>query len=96
MCVLFFEEKESQIEFGNNLKININNINFEDKYEIGEEIGEGHFAVSFKRIEKARGLSDRAPVAQTVLDAPALASRLRNSLCGIPAATHRPPAGADL
>ena len=52
MCVLFFEEKESQIEFGNNLKININNINFEDKYEIGEEIGEGHFAVVKKCLNK--------------------------------------------
>ena len=52
MCLLFFEEKETQIEFGNNLKININNTNFEDTYEIGEEIGEGHFAVVKKCLNK--------------------------------------------
>ena len=40
MNLLFFDDKETQIEFGNNLKICINNINFEDKYEIKEEIGE--------------------------------------------------------
>ena len=52
MCLLFFEEKETQLEFGNNLKININNTNFEDTYEIGEEIGEGHFAVVKKCLNK--------------------------------------------
>ena len=38
--------------------------------------------------ECAQGLSARAPVAQTVLDCSAGASRLRNSLCGIPADTR--------
>ena len=52
MNLLFFDDKETQIEFGNNLKICINNINFEDKYEIKEEIGEGHFAVVKKCINK--------------------------------------------
>ena len=52
MSILFFEDKETQIEFGNNLKININNCNFEDKYEIGDEIGEGHFAVVKKCVNK--------------------------------------------
>ena len=40
------------MEFGNYLKININNINFEDKYEIKEEIGQGHFAVVIKCLDK--------------------------------------------
>ena len=53
MSVLYFEERESQIEFGNNLKYKINNINFEDKYEIGEKIGEGHFAVVKKCLNKS-------------------------------------------
>ena len=52
MNLLFFDEKDTQIEFGNNLKICINNINFDDKYEIKEEIGEGHFAVVKKCINK--------------------------------------------
>ena len=52
MGVLFFDEKESQQEFGNNLKVNINNINFEENYEIGEEIGQGHFAVVKKCLNK--------------------------------------------
>jgi tRNA A-37 threonylcarbamoyl transferase component Bud32 len=52
MNVLFFEEKETQIEFGTNLKIQIDNTNFEDKYDIGDEIGEGHFAVVKKCIDK--------------------------------------------
>ena len=52
MTLLFFDEKDTQIEFGNNLKICINNINFDDKYEIKEEIGEGHFAVVKKCINK--------------------------------------------
>ena len=52
MTLLFFDEKDTQIEFGNNLKICINNENFEDKYEIKEEIGEGHFAVVKKCINK--------------------------------------------
>ena len=52
MGVLFFDDKESQIEFGNNLKVNINNTNFEDNYEIGEEIGQGHFAVVKKCLNK--------------------------------------------
>ena len=54
--------------------------------------GEGHFACSFKRddkkVERARGLSDSAPVAQTVLAAQEEPSRLRNSLWGITAATR--------
>ena len=52
MCVIFFEEKEAQIEFGNKLKININNTDFEENYEIGDEIGQGHFAVVKKCINK--------------------------------------------
>ena len=52
---LFFEEKESQIEFGNQLKQNINNANFEDKYETMEKIGEGNFAEVKKCIEKKSG-----------------------------------------
>ena len=52
MSVIFFEDKETQMEFGNNLKININNINFEDKYEIGDVIGEGHFATVKKCVNK--------------------------------------------
>ena len=52
MTLLFFDEKDTQIEFGNNLKICINNENFEDKYQIKEEIGEGHFAVVKKCINK--------------------------------------------
>jgi serine/threonine protein kinase len=53
--LIFFEDKDSQIEFGNYLKIKINNINFEDVYEIKEEIGQGHFAVVKKCIEKNTG-----------------------------------------
>ena len=34
------------------LKIQIDNTNFEDKYDIGDEIGEGHFAVVKKCIDK--------------------------------------------
>ena len=52
MNLLFFDDKDAQIEFGNNLKISINNINFEDRYEIKEEIGQGHFAVVKKCIDK--------------------------------------------
>ena len=52
VSLLFFDDKESQMEFGNYLKININNINFEDKYEIKEEIGQGHFAVVIKCLDK--------------------------------------------
>ena len=52
---LLFEEKELQFEFGKQLKININNTNFEDKYEIKEKIGEGHFAVVKKCIKKQNG-----------------------------------------
>ena len=52
VSLLFFDDKESQNEFGNYLKININNINFEDKYEIKEEIGQGHFAVVKKCLDK--------------------------------------------
>ena len=52
MSLLLFEDKEKQIEFGSNLKIKIENINFEDKYEIGDIIGEGHFAVVKKCINK--------------------------------------------
>ena len=55
MSIIFFEDKETQIEFGNNLKININNINFEDKYEIRDIIGEGHFATVKKCINKNNG-----------------------------------------
>ena len=50
--LIFFEDKDSQMEFGNYLKIKINNINFEDVYEIKEEIGQGHFAVVKKCINK--------------------------------------------
>ena len=52
---LLFEEKDSQIEFGNKLKSNINNTNFEDKYETREIIGEGHFAEVKKCINKKSG-----------------------------------------
>ncbi len=52
---LLFEEKEAQIEFGNHLKKNINNMNFEEQYETKETIGEGHFAVVKKCIEKKSG-----------------------------------------
>ena len=52
---LLFEEKEPQIEFGKRLKINIKNNNFEDNYEATEKIGEGHFAVVKKCIEKKSG-----------------------------------------
>ena len=52
VSLLFFDDKESQMEFGNYLKININNINFEGKYEIKEEIGQGHFAVVIKCLDK--------------------------------------------
>lgn len=55
MSILFFEDKESQIKFGNKLKININNNNFTDKYETKENLGEGHFAVVKKCIEKQSG-----------------------------------------
>ena len=55
MSVIFLEDKESQIKFGNKLKININNNNFEDKYETKEKLGEGHFAVVKKCIEKQSG-----------------------------------------
>ena len=50
--LIFFEDKDSQMEFGNYLKNKINNINFEDIYEIKEEIGQGHFAVVKKCINK--------------------------------------------
>ncbi len=46
-----------------------------------------------KGLKGARVLSDRAPVAQTVLDASGKPSRLRNSLCGIPAATRANQSG---
>ncbi len=55
MSVIFLEDKESQIKLGNKLKININNNNFEDKYETKEKLGEGHFAVVKKCIEKQSG-----------------------------------------
>jgi tRNA A-37 threonylcarbamoyl transferase component Bud32 len=55
MNLLFFDDKDIQIEFGNNLKISINNINFEDRYEIKEELGQGHFAVVKKCIDKESG-----------------------------------------
>jgi hypothetical protein len=37
MSIIFLEDKESQIKFGNKLKININNNNFVDKYETKEK-----------------------------------------------------------
>ena len=52
---LLFEEKETQIEFGKQIKMNINNNNFEDKYEVKDKLGEGHFAVVKKCIEKNTG-----------------------------------------
>jgi serine/threonine protein kinase len=55
MSFLLFEEKETQIEFGKQLKMNIDNTNFEDKYETKETIGEGNFAVVKKCIEKKSG-----------------------------------------
>jgi len=55
MSILFLEDKESQIKLGRKLKININNNNFEDKYETKEKLGEGHFAVVKKCIEKQSG-----------------------------------------
>ena len=55
MSIIFLEDKESQIKFGNKLKININNNNFEDKYETKEKLGEGHFAIVKKCIEKQSG-----------------------------------------
>ena len=55
MSIIFLEDKESQIKFGNKLKININNNNFVDKYETKEKLGEGHFAVVKKCIEKQSG-----------------------------------------
>ena len=53
--ILFFEERETQIEFGKQLKINIDNNNFEDKYETKDKIGEGNFAVVKKCVEKNSG-----------------------------------------
>ena len=55
MSYLLFEEKENQIEFGKQLKINIGNKNYEDYYDNNEKIGEGHFAVVKKCIEKKSG-----------------------------------------
>ena len=52
---LLFEIKDSQVEFGNQLKINIDNINFENEYETKEKIGEGHFAEVKKCLEKKSG-----------------------------------------
>jgi serine/threonine protein kinase len=55
MSHLLFEDKEAQIEFGKQLKNNIDNNNFEDEYETKEKIGEGNFAVVKKCIEKKSG-----------------------------------------
>ena len=55
MSHLLFEDKEAQIEFGKQLKNNIDNNNFEDEYETKEKIGEGNFAVVKKCIEKRTG-----------------------------------------
>ena len=55
MNYILFEEKDFQIEFGKQIKINIGNKNYEEKYESKEKIGEGHFAVVKKCIEKKSG-----------------------------------------
>ena len=52
---LFFDSKDSQNEFGNQLKKNINNLNFEDEYETKEVLGEGHFACVKRCIEIKSG-----------------------------------------
>ena len=52
--LIFLEDKEQQIEFGNYLKMKINNINFEDVHEIKEEIGNRHFGFVKKCINKKK------------------------------------------
>ena len=55
MSVVFFEDKEDQIEFGNILKLNIGNKNYNDEFEDKEKLGEGHFGVVKKCTEKKSG-----------------------------------------
>ena len=53
--IIYFLDQEKQIKFAKKLEENINYIKIEDKYEIKDKIGQGHFGVVKKCIEKSTG-----------------------------------------
>ena len=53
--ILYFEEQEKQKIFAKNCEKNINFMRIEDYFEFKEKIGEGHFGVVKKCIEKSSG-----------------------------------------